>query len=71
MVVEDKFEYLNTKAGEIAKKAKELNPHVLVAGGLPPQYLTYEADTRSNKEIKENFYDQAKLLKSFYRFFLF
>ena len=33
--VEDKFEYLNTKAGEIAKKAKELNPHILIAGGLP------------------------------------
>jgi homocysteine S-methyltransferase len=69
--VEDKFEYLNTKAGEIAKKAKDLNPHVLVAGGLPPQYLTYEADTRSDGEIKENFYDQAKLLNPFIDFFYF
>jgi len=69
--VEDKFEYLNTKAGEIAKKAKDLNPHVLVAGGLPPQYLTYEADTRTNDEIKENFYDQAKLLNPFIDFFYF
>jgi len=69
--VEDKFEYLNTKAGEIAKKAKDLNPHVLVAGGLPPQYLTYEADTRSDYEIKENFYDQAKLLNPFIDFFYF
>jgi len=69
--VEDKFEYLNTKAGEIAKKAKDLNPHVLVAGGLPPQYLTYEADTRSDDEIKENFYDQAKLLNTFIDFFYF
>ena len=69
--VEDKFEYLNTKAGEIAKKAKDLNPHVLVAGGLPPQYLTYEADTRSDNEIKENFYDQAKLLDPFIDFFYF
>ena len=69
--VEDKFEYLNTKAGEIAKKAKDLNPHVLVAGGLPPQYLTYEADTRSDREIKENFYDQAKLLDPFIDFFYF
>ena len=69
--IEDKFEYLNTKAGEIAKKAKDLNPHVLVAGGLPPQYLTYEADTRSNNEIKENFYDQAKLLNPFIDFFYF
>ena len=69
--VEDKFEYLNTKAGEIAKKAKDLNPHVLIAGGLPPQYLTYEADTRSGGEIKENFYDQAKLLDPFIDFFYF
>jgi homocysteine S-methyltransferase len=69
--VEDKFEYLNTKAGEIAKKAKDLNPHVLIAGGLPPQYLTYEADTRSDDEIKENFYDQAKLLNPFVDFFYF
>ena len=69
--VEDKFEYLNTKAGEIAKKAKDLNPHILIAGGLPPQYLTYEADTRTNDEIKENFYDQAKLLNPFIDFFYF
>ena len=69
--VEDKFEYLNTMAGEIAKKAKDLNPHVIIAGGLPPQYLTYEADTRSDDEIKENFYDQAKLLNPFIDFFYF
>ena len=69
--VEDKFEYLNTKAGEIAKKAKDLYPHILIAGGLPPQYLTYEADTRSEDEIKENFYEQAKLLDPFIDFFYF
>ena len=69
--IEDKFEYLNIKAGEIAKKAKDLNPHILIAGGLPPQYLTYEADTRSSSEIKENFYEQAKLLNPFIDFFYF
>ena len=69
--VEDKFAYLNKKAGEIAQKAKELYPDVLVAGGLPPQYLTYEADTRPDEEIKENFYDQAKLLNPFVDFFYF
>ena len=69
--VEDKFEYLNIKAGEIAKKAKDLNPHILVAGGLPPQYLTYEEDTRPDAEIKENFYEQAKLLNPFIDFFYF
>ena len=69
--VESKFEYLNTKAGEIAKKAKDLNPHVLIAGGLPPQYLTYEVDSRSSKEIRDNFYEQAKLLEPFVDFFYF
>jgi homocysteine S-methyltransferase len=59
--VEDKF----------AKKAKDLNPHILIAGGLPPQYLTYEADTRPDDEIKENFYEQAKLLNPFIDFFYF
>ena len=69
--VEDKFEYLNKKAGEIAQKVKKLYPNVLVAGGLPPQFLTYEADPRPDKEIRENFYDQAKLLNPYVDFFYF
>ena len=69
--VEDKFEYLNTKAGEIAFEAKKLYPRVLIAGGLPPQYLTYEVDSRSEDEIKENFHSQAKLLNPFIDFFYF
>ncbi len=48
--VEEKFEYLNKKAGEIAQKAKKLYPKTLIAGGLPPQHLTYEADIRSENE---------------------
>jgi homocysteine S-methyltransferase len=69
--VEDKFEYLNIKAGEIAQKAKKLYPNVLIAGGLPPQYLTYEADTRLETEIRNDFYSQAKLLNSYIDFFYF
>ena len=69
--VEDKFEYLNTKAGEIAKKVKDLNPHVFVAGGLPPQNLTYEADGRSEEEITKDFNEQAKLLDPYVDFFYF
>ena len=69
--VEDKFEYLNIKAGEIAQKAKKLYPNILIAGGLPPQYLTYEADTRSENEIRNNFYSQAKLLNPYIDFFYF
>tara|TARA_B100000424_G_C22878766_1_gene467830 strand:+ start:20 stop:928 length:909 start_codon:yes stop_codon:yes gene_type:complete len=67
--VEDKFEYLNKKAGEIALQAKKKFPDVLIAGGLPPQYLTYEVDIRTNEEIKDNFYSQAKLLNPYVDFF--
>ena len=52
-------------------KAKKLNPHVLIAGGLPPQNNTYEADKRDNEIIKNNFYDQAKILDPFVDFFYF
>ena len=69
--VENKFEYLNKKAGEIAQKAKKIYPNVLIAGGLPPQFLTYEADTRSEDEIKSDFYDQAKVLNPYIDFFYF
>jgi homocysteine S-methyltransferase len=69
--VEDKFEYLNKKAGEIAQKAKKLYPNVLIAGGLPPQYLTYEADPRPNSEIADNFKTQAELLNPYVDFFYF
>ena len=69
--VEDKFEYLNKKAGEIAQKAKKIYPSTLIAGGLPPQYLTYEADTRSENEIRNDFYHQAKILNPFVDFFYF
>ncbi len=69
--VEDKFEYLNKKAGEIAQQAKKIYPNIFIAGGLPPQFLTYEADTRSNKEIKDDFYSQAKLINPYIDFFYF
>ena len=69
--VENKFEYLNKKAGEIAQKAKKLHPNILIAGGLPPQYLTYEADTRSEKEISDDFKDQARILNPYVDFFYF
>ena len=69
--VENEFEYLNKKAGEIAFQAKKLYPNVMIAGGLPPQYLTYEADNRPEKEISENFYSQAKILNPYVDFFYF
>ena len=69
--IEDKFEYLNIKAGEIACNVKKEFPNVLIAGGLPPQELTYEADERSEDEITKTFNEQAKLLKDYVDFFYF
>ena len=69
--LQDKFEYLNKKAGEIAVNAKKKFPHVYVAGGLPPQNLTYEADERDEKDIIENLKDQARVLSPYVDFFYF
>ena len=69
--VEDKFKYLNIKAGKIAQEAKKIYPNILIAGGLPPQFHTYEVDKRNEHEIKENFYSQAKLLNPYVDFFYF
>ena len=68
---ENEFEYLNKKAGEIASKTKNLFPNVLVAGGLPPQNLTYRADKRSSDEIINDFSSQAKLIDPYVDFFYF
>ena len=69
--VEDKFEYLNKKAGEIALNVKKEFPNILVAGGIPPQNLTYEADDRNEEEIIKNFNEQANLLNPYVDFFYF
>jgi S-methylmethionine-dependent homocysteine/selenocysteine methylase len=69
--VEDKFEYLNKTAGQIALNVKKEFPNILVAGGLPPQNLTYEADDRNEEEIIKNFNEQAKLLDPYVDFFYF
>ena len=69
--IEDKFEYLNKKAGEIALKAKEEFSNVFVAGGLPPQNLTYESDNRDENEITKDFNEQAKVLNPYVDFFYF
>ena len=69
--VEDKFEYLNKKAGQIALNVKKEYPNILIAGGIPPQNLTYEADDRNEEEIIQNFKEQAKLLNPYVDFFYF
>ena len=67
----DKFEYLNQKAGEIAQAAKQKFFNTYIAGGIPPQNLTYEADDRNEIEIIENFHSQAKTLNPYVDFFYF
>ena len=67
----NKFEYLNQKAGEIAQLAKKKFPNTLIAGGIPPQNLTYEADDRDEAEIIENFNSQGKTLNQYIDFFYF
>ena len=69
--IEDKFEYLNIKAGEIAANVKKEFPNILIAGGLPPQELTYEADERNENEITKTFNEQAKLINKYVDFFYF
>ena len=69
--IENKFEYLNKKAGEIAIKVKKKFPNTLIAGGLPPQNLTYEADSRNEEEIINNFKEQAEVLNPYIDFFYF
>ena len=69
--IENKFEYLNQKAGEIANKAKKIFSNTLIAGGLPPQNLTYEADNRNEEEITNDFREQANALNPYIDFFYF
>ena len=68
---EEHFEYVNTKAVELALKARDISKkNILVAGGLPGQKQTYSANLGNDLNlIEKNFYDQAKLLKSNIDFF--
>jgi len=62
---EEHFEYINTKAVELALKARDISKkNILVAGGLPNQNQTYSANLGNDLNlIEKNFYEQAKLLK--------
>jgi len=68
---EEHFEYVNTKAVELALKARDASKkNILVAGGLPNQNQTYSANLGDDLNlIEKNFYAQAKLLKSNIDFF--
>ena len=65
------FEKINIKAVELAQKARDISKkNILIAGGLPNQKQTYEADLGKDLDsIEKNFYDQAKILKNGIDFF--
>ena len=65
------FEKINTKAVELALRARDISKKdILIAGSLPNQNTTYSADLGEDLDlIEKNFYDQAKLLKHGIDFF--
>ena len=68
--VEEKFNFANKMAGELALKARQSSKKkILIAGSLPAQNNTYVSDDRDRNLIKKGFFDQANLLKSFVDFF--
>ena len=68
--IENKFNYLNKKAGELAARARDISKkNILIAGSLPGQNDTYVPDEREINLIKKDFYDQANIIKSYVDFF--
>ena len=68
--VGDKFDFANHKACELATKAKELSKkNILIAGSLPAQNDTYEADKRDEDIIKKDFFKQASIINQYIDFF--
>ena len=68
--VEDKFEYVNKKACELANKARQISKkNILIAGSLPPQNGTYVVDEREINIIKKDFKEQAEIIKPYVDFF--
>jgi homocysteine S-methyltransferase len=68
---EEYFEKINVKAVELALKARDKSKkNILVAGGLPNQKQTYNANLGNDLDlIEKNFYDQAKLFSKDIDFF--
>ena len=68
--VGDLFQFANQKACELAIKAKELSKkNILIAGSLPAQNDTYEADKREKNMVEKNFFDQASIINPYIDFF--
>ena len=68
--VGDLFQFANQKACELAIKARELSKkNILIAGSLPAQNDTYQADKRDQNIIEKDFFDQASIINPFIDFF--
>ena len=68
--VKDKFLFANKKACELAIEAKDLSKkNILIAGSLPAQNNTYEADKREDNVIEKDFFDQANIISPYIDFF--
>ena len=68
--VGNRFHLANKKACELAIKAKELSKkNILIAGSLPAQNDTYEADKRDSDIIEKDFFDQASIIEPYIDFF--
>ena len=68
--IEDRFNYVNIKACELAVKARDISKkNILIAGCLPGQNDTYVADKRDINTIIKNFNEQASLIRPYVDFF--
>ena len=68
--VNNRFEYANKKACELAMIAKEKSKKkILIAGSIPAQHDSYKEDIRDNEVIYKAFKDQINCIKDFIDFF--
>ena len=68
--VNNRFEYANKKACELAIIAKEKSKkEILIAGSIPAQHDSYKEDIRDNEVIYKAFNDQINCIKDFIDFF--
>ena len=68
--VNNRFEYANKKACELAMIAKEKSKkEILIAGSIPAQHDSYKEDIRDKEVIYKAFNDQINCIKDFIDFF--
>ena len=68
--VNNRFEYANKKACELAMIAKEKSKkEILIAGSIPAQHDSYKEDIRDKEVIYKAFNDQINCIKDYIDFF--